>query len=79
MPQTLRVPIRCLPFSFLVSFAKRTFTVNEQIKLIHDFLGVSKPCTIGAAEAQWLTLTFPVHRSENEANRAVEIADGSRI
>lgn len=31
-----------LPFSFLVSFAKRSFTVNEQIKLIHDFLGVSR-------------------------------------
>jgi hypothetical protein len=30
-----------LDFSFLVSFAKRPFTINDQIKLIHDFLEVS--------------------------------------
>lgn len=27
--------------SFLTNFAKKPFTVNEQIKLIHDFLAVS--------------------------------------
>lgn len=27
--------------SFLSNFAKKPFTVNEQIKLIHDFLAVS--------------------------------------
>lgn len=27
--------------SFLSNFAKKPFTVNEQIKLIHDFLDVS--------------------------------------
>lgn len=26
--------------SFLTNFAKKPFTVNEQIKLIHDFLAV---------------------------------------
>lgn len=27
--------------SFLANFAKKPFTVNEQMKLIHDFLSVS--------------------------------------
>ena len=34
-----------LPFnrdlSFLSNFAKRTFTVNDQVKIINDFLAVS--------------------------------------
>ena len=30
----------CADCSFLSNFAKKPFTVNEQIKLIHDFLDV---------------------------------------
>lgn len=30
----------CADGSFLSNFAKKPFTVNEQIKLIHDFLDV---------------------------------------
>jgi hypothetical protein len=30
-----------LTASFLSNFAKKPFTINEQIKLIHDFLDVS--------------------------------------
>lgn len=33
---------------FLSNFAKRTFTVHDQIKIIHDFLDVSLPCRIAS-------------------------------
>ena len=32
---------KCADDSFLTNFAKKPFTVNEQIKLIYDFLAVS--------------------------------------
>ena len=36
----------CADDSFLTNFAKKPFTVNEQIKLIHDFLAVSPESSI---------------------------------
>jgi hypothetical protein len=33
---------KCADDSFLTNFAKKPFTVNEQIKLIHDFLAVRR-------------------------------------
>lgn len=36
-------------FRFLGNFAKRTFTVNDQVKIINDFLGVSIPNRVSNA------------------------------
>ena len=47
-------------FSFLANFAKKPFTVNEQIKLIHDFLEVGSR-SVGQA------LISTVHRGEDAA------------
>lgn len=67
----------CLPlddFSFLSNFAKRNFTVNDQIKIIREFLEVGPkhlPCVS-------LCKTFPevrlpvVHYHEDEGGRAME-------
>jgi len=45
--------------SFLSNFAKKPFTVNEQIKLIHDFLDVRRmlavrePADNSSSRARW--------------------------
>jgi hypothetical protein len=67
--------------SFLTNFAKRPFTVNEQVKLIHEFLEVSvkkggKQCRLQVMHADVAInvqpIFHPVHRWKDETCRTME-------
>jgi hypothetical protein len=60
-----------VPFSFLVSFAKRSFTVTEQVKLIHDFLSVSSRLSVRCIVSD---CPMTVHRAQDEAGGTLALA-----
>ena len=61
---------------FLTNFAKRTFTVNDQVRLIHDFLNV-RPCpTLPKLD---LKCAFPVHFAKDARVRGLEKCHGGRV
>ena len=61
---------------FLTNFAKRTFTVNDQVRLIHDFLNVRSSPTLPELN---LKRPFPVHFAKDARVRGLEKCHGGRV
>lgn len=61
---------------FLTNFAKRTFTVNDQVRLIHDFLNVRRYPTIPKLN---LNRAFLVHFAKDARVRGLEKCHGGRV
>lgn len=59
-----------LTLSFLTNFSRKPFTVNEQIKLIRDFLAVGPDCQVDLTA---------VYCREDAARRAVEVSERRRV
>ena len=66
-----------LHFSFLSNFAKRTFTVNDQVKIIGDFLTVSMHYT--CEWVKFVTSIVIVYLKSNERVRRVAQLFGRRV
>jgi len=61
---------------FLTNFSKRTFTVNDQVRLIHDFLNVRPHPTLPKFD---LIRAFPVHLPKDARMRGLEKCNGARV